>query len=204
MRFLTEQDMRQIYEKSPFKFYSEEEGVRLTPGGRQYLLDRGVKFQNLINKKEPTNIFEQKTSSLQNVENITSKVLKTIRAQILVIASELSDLNVDVAEELFKLENNLKKFISTNDYSNLCCIATKCNFTLKENDLDCMCFQFDSSYVKAKNGKEIAKLYYLICTLEEKLTLDDEVLNKAINCIIGKLMQLTCQLYRSSECQKKI
>lgn len=41
MRFLTEEDLRLLYRNTPFAEYHIEPGTRLTPGGRQFLNDRG-------------------------------------------------------------------------------------------------------------------------------------------------------------------
>ena len=42
MKFVTEDELRCLYRKEPFTTYIPEPGTRLTPGGRQFLLDRGV------------------------------------------------------------------------------------------------------------------------------------------------------------------
>ena len=44
MRFLTEEDLRLLYRNSPFAEYRIEPDTRLTPGGRQFLNDRGVRI----------------------------------------------------------------------------------------------------------------------------------------------------------------
>lgn len=42
MKFITEEELRDIYRKTPFTTYEIEEGTRLTPGARQFLADRGM------------------------------------------------------------------------------------------------------------------------------------------------------------------
>ena len=42
MKFITEDELRYLYRKEPFTTYKPEPGTRLTPGGRQFLLDRGI------------------------------------------------------------------------------------------------------------------------------------------------------------------
>ena len=42
MKFITEEDLRDLYKKQPFTDYDLKEGERLTPGARQFLVDRGV------------------------------------------------------------------------------------------------------------------------------------------------------------------
>lgn len=44
MKFLTEQDVKRVYEASPFNSYKTQKDTRLTPGARQYLNDRKVKL----------------------------------------------------------------------------------------------------------------------------------------------------------------
>ena len=41
MKFITEEDLRDLYKKQPFTDYDLKEGERLTPGARQFLVDRG-------------------------------------------------------------------------------------------------------------------------------------------------------------------
>ena len=40
MKFITEDDLRDIYRKDPFTSYEIQPGARLTPGARQFLQDR--------------------------------------------------------------------------------------------------------------------------------------------------------------------
>ena len=42
MKFITEDELRFLYRKEPFTTYEPEPGTRLTPGARQFLLDRGI------------------------------------------------------------------------------------------------------------------------------------------------------------------
>ena len=42
MKFITEEDLRDLYKKQPFTDYDLKKGERLTPGARQFLVDRGV------------------------------------------------------------------------------------------------------------------------------------------------------------------
>ena len=42
MKFITENDLRALYKAQPFSSYDPKEGERLTPGARQFLIDRGI------------------------------------------------------------------------------------------------------------------------------------------------------------------
>ncbi|HYE69500.1 MAG TPA: hypothetical protein VEA58_12865, partial [Anaerovoracaceae bacterium] len=42
MKFITEDDLRELYKKEPFTAYAIEPGTRITPGARQFLADRQI------------------------------------------------------------------------------------------------------------------------------------------------------------------
>lgn len=42
MKFITEEDLRDLYRKEPFTEYVIEPGTRITPGARQFLADRQI------------------------------------------------------------------------------------------------------------------------------------------------------------------
>lgn len=44
MKYITEEDLRDLYRKAPFTKYDLEPGVRLTPGARQFLIEN-VEYQ---------------------------------------------------------------------------------------------------------------------------------------------------------------
>ena len=44
MRFITEHELREQYKAAPFTSYEVAEGTRLTPGAREFLMDRGMLF----------------------------------------------------------------------------------------------------------------------------------------------------------------
>ena len=45
MRFITEMDLRKLYKKNEFTMYSPQADTRLTPGARQFLIDRRISFE---------------------------------------------------------------------------------------------------------------------------------------------------------------
>lgn len=44
MKFITEMELRDLYTIDPFSTYALEPGTKITPGARQFLMDRGVKL----------------------------------------------------------------------------------------------------------------------------------------------------------------
>lgn len=56
MKFITEDELRYLYRKEPFTTYEPEPGTRLTPGARQFLLDRGI---NMYDEEKKTPIIKE-------------------------------------------------------------------------------------------------------------------------------------------------
>ena len=46
MRFITEDDLRLAYKEHAFSVYEAKAGERLTPGGRQFLNDHGIRMDD--------------------------------------------------------------------------------------------------------------------------------------------------------------
>jgi len=44
MKYITEDDLRSIYRKTPFTSYELEPGAKLTPAARQFLADRSITY----------------------------------------------------------------------------------------------------------------------------------------------------------------
>lgn len=50
MRFITENELRDLYRQEPFTSFTLQTNERLTPGARQYLLDHGI---NMYDESAP-------------------------------------------------------------------------------------------------------------------------------------------------------
>lgn len=60
LKFITEQYLREIYKKTPFEIFKLEKEQRLTPGGRQFLVDKRIKVENKEEKEEIKKVKEPK------------------------------------------------------------------------------------------------------------------------------------------------
>ena len=69
MKFITEYDLRARFQKKPFAEYQLKEGIRLTPGARQFLSDQRITIQ------EPTDETLSKNEQVKaaHTENLVSK-----------------------------------------------------------------------------------------------------------------------------------
>ena len=70
MKFITEDDLRDLYKKEPFMDYDLQPGERLTPGARQFLLDRGI---NLYDDDPFLNTGFKKSTSSKSSDDCEEK-----------------------------------------------------------------------------------------------------------------------------------
>ena len=134
MKFITEEDLRDLYKKEPFMEYNLQEGERLTPGARQFLLDRGI---NLYDNDPFLNPGFKKTASSKGVETVKEEfdkqfeakkqlwALEGIKAQLECMESSIADmLNEQLAEEisadLNHVINTLNRMIGSTEGGDEC------------------------------------------------------------------------------------
>lgn len=133
MRFITEDDLRELYKKSPFYTYTIEKNTRLTPGAKQFLNDFRIKLIEKEAKKnsfEKTNIFDKKAESNKNTYSKRLAIrLKKIAFKMYkidtLVANELNaiaitlfqgiQISTKVHEEKFELDLEKLIFMDLND-----------------------------------------------------------------------------------------
>jgi ethanolamine utilization cobalamin adenosyltransferase len=222
MKFVTENDLRDLYKKEPFTTYNLEPDARITPGARQFLADRGINmFDNDFgNKKKTVNIIESanisETHSNWRKLKLNSK-MKSIEALFLLTGEELLSGDVGLAESVMMLNKQfscIKNAIKNNDtVDNLCC--NECNGINENNFSDNLddCFEMTEIHIRLKKGRDILILHRLRCALQE---IEPEVLehctssSKEYEDVIGKvnqirnsLSQLICSVVGGEKCQKQ-
>jgi ethanolamine utilization cobalamin adenosyltransferase len=217
MKFITEEDLRDLYKKEPYDSYELEAGARLTPGARQFLTDRGIlkDYDDFSNMKKTVSA----SGSLNAEENAASKKavaenqcknslkdkklfnrMKSIDAMILLTEEELLKRDVCLAQSVIGLRKQFacirKAVISKEPVENLCChectgIHTD-NFSSTLED----CFEITEFHVQLEKGKEIINLHKLRCSLQELEPMVQELYensneeNARNELIIGKVNQI--------------
>lgn len=108
MLFITEDNLRYKYKKSPFDSYIIEKGSKLTPQARQFLLDFRIK---IIDKSKPEKIKkENKLKDNQNFKNLDEKKLdKKVSLIIKKLALEIRDFDFEFATYLNNLAIKIYK-----------------------------------------------------------------------------------------------
>ncbi len=137
MRFITEEDLRQQFRRERFTEYEPEPGTRLTPGARQFLSDRGIRFTETENgwrsgngqtgfgKKEDGDSLKQngqpketeaetRLQGAHPAEELTCWQLElgSLQADFLQAGLELQREDVLASKEIFELERNLSRLAS--------------------------------------------------------------------------------------------
>jgi ethanolamine utilization cobalamin adenosyltransferase len=224
MKFITEEDLRDLYRKEPFTTYEIETGARLTPGARQYLADRGINmFDNGPCTNNNTVNVKLQSASLEKKNNLQKKKLhcriKSMEALFLLTGEELLSGDAALAQSVINLGkqfSNIKNALAGKDSAeNLCC--KECTGIKDVNFSDNLedCFEITEVHMQLKKGRDIMILHRLRCTLRE---IEPEVLelyegskdeNELCKDIIGKvnqivntLSQMICSVVGGKTCQK--
>ena len=225
MKFITEEDLRDIYKEEPFTNYEVEPGARLTPGARQFLADRGINMfdDDMYNKKKTvTNRQPEETSKCKNnwkEKKLYSKV-KSIESSFFLVEEDLLHRDVDLAQSVIVLRKQLtcvKNAMETrSSMENLCCRA--CTGINEENFSACLedCFEITEFHVQLEKGKEIISLHMLRTALQEiepiVLEFYEDIVEEKeqvefiisnVNQIINSLSQLICLIFGGKKCQKQ-
>ncbi len=225
MKFITEEDLRDLYKIVPFTSYDIEPGTRLTPGARQFLLDRGmdlyekdfVKNNDGIPYKKQTELLEKKKTCKN--KKIISKV-KTMESLFLITAEDLLNKDACLAQRVIELSRyftGIKKLAegtATGEklFWNQC---TGMNIDNFDHDLD-DCFEITDFHLQLEKGREIIALHRLRCQLHEMepflvefydgdengKAICEEIIGK-VNNIINCLSQMICSAFGGEKCQRQ-
>jgi len=233
MKFITEEDLRELYKKEPFTKYEIEPGARLTPGARQYLSDRGinmfdddsfVKKFNFSGSEEAAAVVVTETVEPEAKINWKDKrlfsIMKSIEASFLLTEEELLRKDVCLAQSVVDLRKQfscIKNAVKSNgNVDNLCC--KECTGINQDNFSESLedCFEITEFHVQLEKGKEIIVLHKLRCALQEiepivhelyESSNDEntkgEAIVRKINQISNSLSQLICLAFGGKKCQRK-
>ncbi|HEY8891978.1 MAG TPA: ethanolamine utilization protein [Clostridium sp.] len=225
MKFITENDLRDFNKIEPFTTYELEPGARLTPGARQFLMDRGINMNDTDPNTKKNNANVKQTSvQLERKNNWKKKKLrskmKSTETLFLQSYEELLGGDVSLAQSIINLGKqfvNIKNEVEgKGSVENLSC--TECTGINEKNfsdDLD-DCFEITELHMQLKNGRKIIILHRLRSDLREiepavlelyegsenENELCTEVIGK-VNQIVNTLSQMICSVLGGKECQRK-
>ena len=208
MKFITEEDLRDLYKKQPFTDYNLKEGERLTPGARQFLVDRGV---DMYDRNNPPAV-----SAGGSIGKKLCSRMKALNSLFLLTARDLLDTDLCLSQQLTGLSRQFAALDSVSggkcEAAELVCTAcsgmNRENFSLRIGD----CFEITEFHIQMPKGREILLLNRLRSELEcfsadaEELITDEKLYQAAearLNEIINTISQMICGATGGKECQRK-
>lgn len=185
MKFITEDDLRDLYKKEPFTTYEIESGTRLTPGARQFLADRGInmfddgpfikKFavtsgEDTVKQQDAAKADNSKPEKDWRKKKLYCK-MKSAEALFLLTGEEILSRDVFLAQSVITLG---KQFAGIRNFAEGKGVAeTPCcrecsginngNFCKDIAD----CFEITEFHMQLEKGKEILNLNRLRSVLRE-------------------------------------
>lgn len=195
MKFITEDDLRILFRKEPFVSYELQSGTKLTPGARQFLMDKKVTLC------EEMGVGTQKREKPEQGKTDFFLLKKgSIQAHFLEVGISLLDQDVLLAEQIFLLERALS-FVGKEN-APLEKGWESCTGFLEENCRETCedCFEITGFHAQSEKGRILVPLHRLRCSVRE-LAAEREDGN--LNRILNRLSQLICQQYGGKTCQKK-
>ncbi|WP_342429379.1 cobalamin adenosyltransferase [Neobacillus sp. FSL H8-0543] len=222
MKFITEGDLRDLLKKEPFTTYDLIPEVRLTPGARQFLGDRGVKILDKVSASKEITAESKPAIEVRECRNKWKNLqfhsrMKSIEVLFLLTAEDMLPRDVGLAHSVVKLNkqfSSIKKAVkSKGTIENLSCKeCTGINETNFSETLD-DCFEITEFHMQLDKGKDILLLHRLRCALQEiepfaqELYLEEkeenyEEINCKVNQLINSLSQLICSVAGGLKCQK--
>lgn len=232
MKFITEYDLRARFNEQPFTEYRVEENVRLTPGARQFLSDRRVRFLEddagrSIGAQKPAR--KQMTAAGMLCEAAGAKKespaiakllsdAEVLEAEFLVLTSQIIETDMEIAEQMSKAGHEFGriKTLLTKESADVNICFEGCTGMDKGNcgkDLG-NCFDITDFYIQSPNGKMIvqmnalrAKIRAMRIGIAEALSGDGEekrrmAVTEAINQMINKLSQMICMAAGVKACRR--
>ncbi len=226
MKFITEEDLRDLYKKQPFTDYDLKEGERLTPGARQFLVDRGVDMYDRNDPMAVLNAQKEKVktghaagsgnpSGCGNGKKLCSR-MKALQSLFLLTARDLLETDLCLSQQLTGL---YRQFAALGSVSEGKCEAAElvcnaCSGMNGDNFSQCIgdCFEITEFHMQMPKGREMLLLARLRSELEcfsldaEELIADKKLwqnVDARLNEIINTISQMICEAMGGKECQRK-
>ena len=194
MKFITEDELRYLYRQEPFTTSEPEPGTRLTPGARQFLLDRGIDMYD-EEKKAPV-IRESLTQEVccpsanpghngGGTQGSAAKGSKKGSWRTKMVRAKLASVEavfLQTEASLLKGDVLLAQSLSTlgKQFSDIRRMVEGKGVVLEQSCKECSgmnsgnitedlgdCFEITEFHVQLENGSQILALHQLRCALRE-------------------------------------
>lgn len=230
MKFITEDDLRDLYRKEPFASYEIAPGTKITPGARQFLADRQIYLpdedpaRNIPNYGKKENKKGNQSGKPESGNGPCSKRLcgriRSTEALFLAVAEDLLGRDVLLAQKIIGLKKSFSEIRNVLESGKECgqLACESCTGIHEDNfgqDLD-DCFEITEFHIQLGKGKEIISLHRLRCALRELQpeiaeAFDGPAENEQhkeaaarVNQIVNTLSQLICYAAGGETCQRRM
>ena len=208
MKFITEDDLRLAYKSVPFTSYVIMPQERLTPGGRQFLIDRQIRIC-ASSPPDPGEAGPGRKEDIRlsgadcKISSDTAAFIRTVQALLLQTGSDLLEINVLTAQEIFTLERRVAGLLKERPAQGPECIGCA---GITPDNWDCLledCFEVTGFHAQSPRGREIVRLHLLRCTLRQLAGKIPGHQRKLVYPVINRLSQMICLAFGGNTCQKK-
>lgn len=215
MRFITENDLRARYKTQPFTSYEPQDGERLTPGARQFLIDRGINMYGECPKPAQSPKPVKETAAEDTARKQLKLKLEALRIDFLFAVKALLASDVEMAQQLTALGRQLSLLPLALDgkcevadlHCQPCAGITPENMSQELGDcvdVSEFCMQLEQAQTllelaKLRNSLRLFQLELSATGIDEPLK---ETLGGKINQIINRLSQMICTTKGGKECQR--
>lgn len=167
LKFITEEYLREKYKNKPFDSFIIENNEKLTPGGKEYLLDKKIKIEN---SEEKNKKFDKSINKSHLYK------IKSINMEIYSLICEFLKKDIKVANELLEISKILKNIINTLEgKEQLMKISNEIN---NIQDIELV-----ESYLYYANGKYIfliKRISYELLSIQELFLNNDGIIKNFI------------------------
>ena len=225
MKFITESDLRALYQAQPFDRYVPQPGTKITPGARQFLIDRKIRITDSTpNGRAQKKKEETPCPSPVKKDSISKRRLlcrlASVEAMFLATAQQLLEQDIQMAQQVIELSGELSQIKtvlgSGGTFSSVPCAS--CTGIGEENAASDLgdCFAVTGFHIQLQKGKEIILLHQLRCTLremnldfleraeiEEPSDIPYQEASRWVNQILNRLSQMICEASGGKVCRRK-
>ena len=211
MKFITENDLRAMYRQDAFAEFVVEAGTRLTPGARQFVLDKRIVLVEGGGRPSETDTAVDFPAPEARYPKLVARA-GSLENLFLETGCDLLKSDICLAREILELQPALAGIKSTLKGEDIpdsltctpCTGITGDNFSGALSD----CFEIGPFHAQARQGRNILMLNRLRCAMHEFRVLaaesaGEDWIQARINRVTNTLSQMICKAFGGKECQRK-
>lgn len=210
MKYITEEELRDLCNIQAFETFTLMEGVKLTPGGRQFLVDRKIPIIVQGEQKARKTISIPANDCAEQIEKCNCGDSHTAKDQCVGVhfalleaiffrqAMELFERNQALANQIYDMKCCLESIACSSNENII--VPEPCDGMTKEH-LKCPqkeCFPIKRDVMFAEHGKEAAVLHLLRCELQKFYLDNGDILTADQKNYLSYLMNRLSQMIHST------